>query len=218
VNWTGLNTTLAITQFYPGLSMHPTNSNITLAGAQDNGTQKYSGSKTWSVVTCGDGGYTAIDFVNSSNVYAACASGNDPVVNKSTSGGGAGSFFSAQNGIDTTDRMLFIPPLVMDPSHSQTLYFGTYRLYRTTDGANSWAPISYDLTIGGAMGMGRITAITAAPSNSNIIYVGTDNNILQVTSNANYGISSTWSDVSAGLPGRYMTQIAVAPSNPNTHS
>ncbi len=61
MSWTELNDTLAITQFYPGLSINPTNANIAFAGAQDNGTQRYGGIINWSYVTCGDGGFTAID-------------------------------------------------------------------------------------------------------------------------------------------------------------
>ena len=43
VDWTELNDTLAITQFYPGLSVHPSNPNLALAGTQDNGVQLYTG-------------------------------------------------------------------------------------------------------------------------------------------------------------------------------
>ena len=36
----------------------------------------------------------------------------------------------------------FIPPLVMDPFDPDVLYFGTERLYRTTDGGERWEPIA----------------------------------------------------------------------------
>jgi len=61
INWTELNSTLAITQFYPGLSISPSDPQVTIAGAQDNGTQRFGGSESWNNVTCGDGGFTAID-------------------------------------------------------------------------------------------------------------------------------------------------------------
>ena len=62
-SFTALNSTLGITQFYPGLSIHPTNAGVAIGGTQDNGTVIYSGALTWNDVVCGDGGYTAIDFV-----------------------------------------------------------------------------------------------------------------------------------------------------------
>ena len=36
--WVTLNTTLSITQFYSGISLHPTNPDIAMGGTQDNGT------------------------------------------------------------------------------------------------------------------------------------------------------------------------------------
>src|SRR5260370_37768747 len=72
VNWTELNDTLAITQFYPGISIHPSNANISFGGAQDNGTQRYGGTVSWNDVTCGDGGSTGIDAAIPTIAYAAC--------------------------------------------------------------------------------------------------------------------------------------------------
>lgn len=201
VNWTDLNGPLAITQFYPGLSIHPTNSNIALGGTQDNGTENYVGSLGWDEITCGDGGWTAIDPITPSNVYASCSAIS---IEKSTTGA-LGTWNSAQTGINTLDRSIFIPPMVMDPSHPATLYFGTYLVYQTTDGANTWTAISGDLT----GGSGNVTTIAVAPSSSNTVYVGADTPKVQVTTNAGLGTSSTWTDITAGLPPRYVTQIAV---------
>src|SRR5260370_37466479 len=61
VNWTELNDTRSITQFYPGISIHPSNPTISFGGTQENGTQRYGGTLSWNDVTCGDGGFPAID-------------------------------------------------------------------------------------------------------------------------------------------------------------
>ena len=167
--FTALNSTLGITQFYPGLSIHPTNASVAIGGTQDNGTVIYSGALTWNDVECGDGGYTAIDFTTPATMYAACEQFN---IFKSTSNGMFGSWNAALNGINTGDRVDFIPPLVMDPSNSQKLYFGTDRVYQTTNGAASWLAISPDLT-GGDPFFGVISTIAVAPSNSNTVYAGT---------------------------------------------
>ena len=143
--FTALNDTLGLTQFYPGLAMHPTNPSISIGGTQDNGTVLFGGSPTWNDVVCGDGGYTAIDFSTPSTIYATC---QEIDIIKSSAGGAFNTWDFLIDGIDTSDRVDFIPPLVMDPSNAQTLYFGTYRVYQTTNGADNWTAISPDLTQG----------------------------------------------------------------------
>jgi photosystem II stability/assembly factor-like uncharacterized protein len=208
--FTGLNSTLGITQFYPGLSIHPTNANVAIGGNQDNGTVVYSGALTWNDVECGDGGYTAIDSITPSTMYAACEQFN---IFKSTSNGVFGSWTPVLDGIDTGDRVDFIPPLVMDPSNPQRLYFGTDRVYQTNNGALNWTAISPDLT-GGDPFSGVISTIAVASSNSNTVYAGTLDSRVQVTTNA--GPSATWTNVSAGLPPRVVTQVAVDPTASTT--
>jgi len=105
--FTALNSTFGVTQFYPGLSIDPNNANIAIGGNQDNGTVIYSGALTWNQVVCGDGGYTAIDFVMPSTMYSACEQFN---IFKSTSNGVFGSWNAVLNGIDTGDRVDFIAP------------------------------------------------------------------------------------------------------------
>src|SRR5262249_6555765 len=57
-----------------------------------------------------------------------------------------------------------------------------------------------------------ITSIAVA-TNSNFVYAGSDDSHVQVTTNATAGAGATWTDRSAGLPPRYITQIAVDPNN-----
>ncbi len=207
VDWTNLNATLAITQFYPGLSIGASDPNLAYGGTQDNGVQQYQGTIAWNYAWCGDAGWTALDFTNSDNVYASCAQYD---VEKSTEGGVLGTWYPATSGISTGDRAQFIPPLVMDPVTAETLYFGTYRVYQTTNGAESWATISSDLT----GGSGTVTAIGVAPSNHKVMYVGTSNGYVEMTSNA--GSGATWTKVSSGLPDQSITQVVVSPTTSST--
>jgi len=208
VNWTNLNNTLSITQFYGGLSIHPTDVNTSFAGTQDNGIQKYTGGLAWNYSTCGDGGWSAFDSVQPSTVYAAC---QDIDIRKSTTGGA--SWSSAVNGITNSDRGQFIPPLVVDPSNPLNVYFGTFRVYQSINGAGLWTPISPDLASPSTTA--NVTTIAVAPSDSNTVYAGTGNSKVQVTTNALAGAGATWTDrSSASLPPRFVTQIAVAPANP----
>ena len=203
INWTDLNGTLAITQFYPGISVQ--SSTLVYGGTQDNGVQQYSGGIAWNYSWCGDGGATAVDFKTTSTVYASC-SGED--VEKSLSNGLLGSWYPMTSGIGTSDRTSYIPPLVMDPTNSQTLYFGTYRVYQTTNGASAWHTISGDLT----NGSGDLTSLSVAPTNNKVIYAGTSGGLVQMTSNT----GSSWSNVSSGLPKQSVSQVAASPSSSST--
>ena len=207
-----IRVTLAITQFYNGLSIDPTNVNHGFGGTQDNGMLRYSGAIDWEEVTAGDIGSTVMDFTNPSTVYRS----RDCDVFRSTSDGNPGTFTLASSGISTA-RCGFLPPLVMDPTDSQTLYFGTHKVFQTINGAASWTAISPDLTgCATASLFCVLDAIAVAPSNSNTLYAGSNNGKVQVTTNASAGAGAFWTDISNGLPPRTVTQIAVDPGSDRT--
>jgi uncharacterized protein (TIGR03437 family) len=209
VNWTELNDTLSITQFYPGVAIHPSNTNMAFVGTQDNGLQRYDGNPSWDNINCGDGGYSAIDRIVPANGYTACVSGD--IMDRSTDGGN--TWITAQYGIDPQDRAQFVAPMGMDPSNSRTLYFGTYRIWQTRDGAGSWFPISPDLTAGNGA---TIKAVAVAPSDPNVVYAGTSDGKVQVTNNALAGVNASWIDRSAGLTLKTLTSITVDPIDSGT--
>ncbi len=208
MNWTNLTSTLATTQFYPGLSINPSNVAVAFGGSQDQGVQQYTGSPTWNTVQQCDGGWTAIDPIQPNNVFVVCETGAVQIL-KSINGGAA--FAAAQTGINGTDRVAFIPPLVLDFSNPQNLYFGTYRIYQTTNGAASWAPISGDLTTG--TNSPTISTIAVAPTDSNRVYIGTSDGQVQTTANATAGASAIWTNITGTLPNRSVSQVVVDPSN-----
>src|SRR5260370_1394226 len=78
VVWTPLNSTLAITQFYPGHAVNPSNENDAFGGTQDNGMEQFSGSLSWTVNTCGDGGSAAYYRNTPTNVDVYCTSLDPP--------------------------------------------------------------------------------------------------------------------------------------------
>jgi photosystem II stability/assembly factor-like uncharacterized protein len=199
--WQSLNTNLALTQFYAGISPHPFDPFFALGGTQDNGTLEFAGVPTWENVLGGDGGFTAIDYGNPAIAYAE----TQWSVNSGFSGPrrriAPGPFVRLVAGINAADRALFIPPLVIDPANPAVLYFGTFRVYRTANRAESWTAISPDLT----GGVGRVSAIAPAPSDPATLYVGTSDGNLQVTRD----LGTSWSLRENGLPDRYVTDIAV---------
>ena len=165
---------------------------------------------SWDNVACGDGGYTIIDPSLPAIAYGACQRVS---VEKTVNLSGNALFVPGQYGIDPSDPVSFIAPLVADPFDPQTAYFGTYRLWQSRDSAGLWRPASPDLTGGN---LGTIRAIAVAPSDPNTVYVGASNAVVSATSDMQDGIGATWTDVSAGLPFRTITHIAVDPVNPAT--
>ena len=200
VNWTSLNATLGLTQFYNALVVDPTNVNRMFGGAQDNGPQAYTDSLTWNgVAPCGDGGFAAIDPLLPDTVYV---SGHGPCVEKSTTGGGLNTFSNVAPTIAAGGRVAFIPPVVLDPSNPSNVYVGANQLYQSTDGATTWNAISPDLTNGGTL-----SVVAVAPSDSNTIYTGSDDSVIAFTTTALSGTSSTWSGLI--LATRAVTDIKV---------
>ena len=98
-------------------------------------------------------------------------------------------------------------PVIMDPNNSNILYYGTNYLYRTTNGADNWTKISPQLTDYNGGRLGTLTTMAVAPSNSNVIYVGTDDSHVWVSSDN----GTTWNEISDGLPIRWVTRVAVDP-------
>jgi len=72
--------------------------------------------------------------------------------------------------------------------------------------------ISDDLTDGiPGTRLGTVTTIAVAPGNSNVIYAGTDDSHVWVTSD----FGSTWIDISGTLPTRWVTRVFVDPVDEN---
>ena len=208
-SWLSLNADLAITQFFPGISVSPTTSPDILGGTKDNGVVEYTGTPVWAELLVCDGGFTAINFQTPTTAFAECQWPYVPGPFR-RDGGTGGSFVSKANGIDVNDPGLFIPPLVMDPTNPQLLYFGTYRLYRTIDNGDSWSAISGNLTKSSGSPYRAVSAIAVALSDPQTIYVGTSDGNALVTTNG----GGTWTPVTSGLPNRWITDIAVASSDP----
>jgi len=214
------NTSLNLTQFYPGISIHPATDQIIYGGTSGNDVQQFSGSLEASgTEACPyDGGFTAIDPQTPSTIYAACSYlGGPGTLTKNILNGVPGTDginwpAIDNNGINFSDNAGFIPPLVLDLKSSQNLYFGTYRLYQTTNGGTSWSVISPDLTSDNSQNF--VTAISVAPSNSNTIYAGTSDGRIWQSAQALSGATDIHMVNGTNQPGRSVTAIAVDSTNP----
>lgn len=204
--WTNLATNLGITQFYGG-SAAPDGSLI-VGGAQDNDKLHYTsanGIHNWRQPSTGDGGFAAVDYMTPSRVYGEFI---NLQIQRSDNGGA--SYAAKTNGLGDAGmatQALFIAPFVMDPITPTTLLAGGLSIWQTTDAAENWTQIRPPLGNGQ-----RCSAIDIAPTNSNIIWVGYDGGRLS----RSFSGGSTWLDVTAaGLPARYVTDIAINPDTPS---
>jgi hypothetical protein len=101
---------------------------------------------------------------------------------------------------------------VMNPVDHNTLYYGSNYLYRTTNRATSWQKISDDLTDGyhpGNLGLGTISTIDVSPANTDVIWVGTDDGNVQVSTNG----GADWYLRKATLPDRWVTRVTADLTN-----
>ncbi len=198
---------LPVTQFYEiGIDM--SNQQRLYGGTQDNGTNRTTTGalNDWTSIYGGDGFYVIVDFINPNVIYAESQNGN---LGKSTNGGN--TFVDATNGINASEKTNWSTPVIMDPNNNNVLYYGTNKVYRTTNAAGVWSAISPDLTNGNQARLGTVTAIAVAPTNSNVIMAGTDDANVWITSNN----GTNWTKVSSTLPYRWVTRVAFDPVNEN---
>ena len=192
--WTSRNYGLAITQYYPGIAVHPTDPTIVLGGSQDNGTHRSFGMPVWDGITGGDGGFAAINDQNPAILWTSCQWLPGACINRRSANG---LWSRSGSEISSNDRAQFIPPLVMDPTNASKLYFATHRLWRTTNESN-WTSISPDLTRNQASPY-AISAIGLTKADTQTIYVGTSDGNIRVTRNG----GTVWN-----VPGTGLTSLA----------
>ena len=86
-SFTALNSTISAGQIQ-GIGPHPTNNSLLIAGFQDNGTERFTGSPGWKEVDIGDGGFALFDHSNPNFAYHTLATtGRGPLLSTSSDGG-----------------------------------------------------------------------------------------------------------------------------------
>jgi uncharacterized protein (TIGR03437 family) len=194
-----LNSSLAVTQFQT-VGLHPSNPALAVGGTQDNGTILYRGGFAWQQGRPGDSGAAFYSSDTPERIYAVARRHS---VRRSDDGGQ--TFRLISEGLDEADLVQFYPPFLSDPNQPDTLYLGTYRVWRSQDGGEHWQPLSGNLT---GDDSATLSALAVAPSSSLVLYAGSSNGRVKVSHNG--GID--WSPA-AELPARFVTSIAVHPAS-----
>jgi hypothetical protein len=224
---------LGITQFY-GASINPVSGRI-FGGTQDNGTRLFTGNiANWTQSAGGDGGYTATDPADANYFYGTIYWA---LHFRSTNGGANTSYiYNTANPIADADNeamVNFENYLALDPNNSSRMLVCARRLWRSNNvkaASPDWFIIKPDIAPPGNRRPGpgggnahfatnnpyNISTVAVAPGNSNVIWVGHNNGEIYVTSNGT-AATPTWTrvDTSGPLPDRWVSRIAVDPTNPN---
>jgi len=96
--------------------------------------------------------------------------------------------------------------LAMDPSSSSIFWAGTDKgLFRSTDGAMSWAPVTNGLPAA------TITALKFDPASPKTFYAATTAGLFRSTDDG-----ATWTALNAGLTNLFVNAFAIAPGSPPT--
>jgi photosystem II stability/assembly factor-like uncharacterized protein len=203
--WTHLEN-LPITQFYTS-EIDQQYPERLYGGTQDNGTNRtLTGNiDDWHEIYGGDGFVVKVNPINNQFVYAEYQYGG---LGRSTNGGS--TFMDATNGIGGSDRFNWMSPLTFNPSNPATLYFGSNKVYKSTNHAAGWTVISPDLTNGPGQYnqmYGTTTTLSVSPVYEQIIYAGTDDGNVWVTQNG----GGNWVKISDNLPDRWVTRVTADP-------
>jgi photosystem II stability/assembly factor-like uncharacterized protein len=202
--WVNKNGTLQITQFYPGAALDPSNYERLMGGTQDNGTPRRTGGDAWSLLTLGDGAACVIDasspgstwYTSSQylNIYKTIDSGY--------------SYFSVVYGLldARTGVAPFIGQFRACPANSNVLIAGSDNVWRTTDGAGTWASNSPD-----PLDSSRIVTLAFAPSDPTCATYAVGTSFGRVFRTTDAG--ATWQNVTGILPGRALSDVAFDPAN-----
>jgi hypothetical protein len=199
---------LQITQFYPGAALDPSNYEVAMGGAQDNGTPRRTGSGAWDLTTFGDGGACVIDASSPATTWYT----SSQYLNISKTVNGGLFYSSAVNGLfdANTGNAPFIGQFRACPANANVLIAGTNNVWRTTDAAGVWDQNSPEpLDPSGAL----VVTLAFAPSDPTCGTYAVGTNAGRVFRTSDAGV--TWQNVTGILPGYALNDLGFDPANAN---
>ncbi len=199
-SWSDLNGNLNTIQF-TGIGLHPTNANIVIGGSQDNGTELYTGNVVWLETDGGDGGYAKFSSTNGTRVYHQIPIASFGVNFFRRSDDGGNTWVTKTSTISADTAQNFYASFSVDPGNGDRVLYCGSRVWETTNGGDSWTPLSTAGTAGFNSGGNALDAIGIAPSDTNTIYAATGGGFAatsQIFVTTNHGAAWTEHDLPAG--------------------
>lgn len=208
-SWTKINN-LPITQFY-AYDVSETNQDFQVGGTQDNNSIRTitGAADSWEAVLGGDGMYNRINQQNNNIAYAEYQWG---ALSRSYDATSNSPYYEYIAYDMSDDRNNWSAPLELVPGMNEIAYFGTHRVWRSTNNGDSWTAVSEDLTQGGDNYFHTLTCLDISPINPTYILAGAGDGLVHIsTDNAN-----TWQNITEGLPVRWITDVVFDPNDENT--
>lgn len=159
--WVSRNNGLSTLEYY-SVAVHPQWENVLIAGSQDNGVQRYSGSPVALEVHGWDIMVTAIDPTAPSHMYIARQLQNG--IMRSDAAGQPGSW--SDTAPIPSGSAQWGNPFVLDPSDSNVCFFGNTHLWRSPMRGDSWVDVTGELPA-------NVHKIAVHPTDSNTVYFAT---------------------------------------------
>ncbi len=171
----------------------------------------------WYDVGGGEAGWTAHDPSDPNIVYAGEYLGYVTRYDHRTrQARHVGAWPDNQSGHGSEDskyRFQWTAPILVSPHDPKLVYHGANVLFRTSDGGQSWTPISGDLTRNdkskqkwsggpitgdntGVEHYATIFTVAESPVEKGLIWTGSDDGLVHVTRDA----GASWTNVTAGIP------------------
>jgi hypothetical protein len=198
-SWTDLSPGIGNTEIYR-IAGTEASSNLYYMGLQDNGTYRRTIGTNFTHVLGADGMTCIIDPNNSNNVFATTQNGG---LNRSTNGGTSFSWLMEPGGSGA-----WISPVIMDPNNSNRIFLGKSNCYRSSSSGASGTFESI-----GSPWSGTLNCLAQGTSNSNRLYASAGSQIYRSNNALAAAASVTWTSISSGLPGNFITGIEVDPTN-----
>jgi hypothetical protein len=190
--WTDLNKGLAITEI-EYMASDPNTWKWLMAGTQDNGTIRFTGTTKWDHIADGDGGDCGVNQQNPNTIYHSYYNVS---LERSNDKGNTWTWLAPPN-----VPSLFYPPVEVA---GMTVAIGAVDLVITRNGAPPWATVALGLAAGEVS-----TAMRAIDANS--LLIGTNRGrVLKMT-----WTGASWTKTILGSPAaKYISCIAIDPTNP----